>query len=78
MLRIKVGDVIGFKVLIEGFVFIVTYFHRMQHSKFIGAFMQPFPHFNAGDIRETEFVDELYIYIHNRMFHFTNTVILNL
>ena len=50
MLRIKVGDVIGFKVLIEGFVFIVTYFHRMQHSKFIGAFMQPFPHFDAGDV----------------------------
>ena len=68
MLRIKVGDVIGFKVLIEWFVSIVTYFDRMQ----------PFPHFDAGDVGETGFVDELYIYIHYRMFHFTNTVVLNL
>ena len=64
MLRIKVCDVIGFKVLIKEFVFIVTYFHSMQHSKFIGAFMQPFPHFDAEDFRETGFADELYIYIH--------------
>ena len=61
MLRIKVGDVIGFKVLIEEFVFIVTYFQRMQHSKFIGAFMQPFPHFDASDVQETGFINELYI-----------------
>ena len=33
----------------------------MQHSKFIGAFMQPFPHFDTGDVLETGFVDELYI-----------------
>ena len=78
MLRIKVFDVIGFKVLIEEFVFIVTHFHRMQHQKVIGAFMQPFPHFDTGDVLETGFVDELYIYIHYRMFHFTNTVLLNL
>ena len=68
MLRIKVVDVIGFKVLIEGFVFIVTYFHCMQHSKFIGAFMQPFPRFDASDVPETGFVHEFYIYIHYRMF----------
>ena len=61
MLRIKVFDVIGFKVLIEEFVFIVTHFHRMQHSKVIGAFMQPFSHFDAGGVRETGFVNELYI-----------------
>lgn len=61
MLRIKVGDVIGFKVLIEEFVFIITYFQRMQYSKFIGAFMQPFPHFDASDVRETGFFNELYI-----------------
>ena len=78
MLRIKVVDVIGFKVLIEEFVFIVTYFQRMQPSIFIGAFMQPFPHFDAGNVRETGFVDELYIYIHYMMFQFTNTVVLNL
>jgi hypothetical protein len=61
MLRIKVGDVIGFKVLIEGFVFIIKYFQRMQHSKFIGAFMQPFAHFDASDFQETGFINELYI-----------------
>ena len=50
----------------------------MQHSKFIGAFMQSFPHFDTGDVLETGFVDELYIYICYRMFHSTNTVLLNL
>ena len=68
MLRIKVCDVIGFKVLIEGFVSIVICFYRMQ----------PFPHFDAGNVRETGFFDELYIYIHYRVFQFTNTVIFNL
>ena len=61
MLRIKVCDVIGFKVFFEEFVFIVTYFHSMQHSKFIGAFMLPFPLFDASDVQETGFINELYI-----------------
>ena len=26
--------------------------------------MPPFPHFDTGDVLETGFVDELYIYIH--------------
>ena len=33
----------------------------MQHSKFIQTFMQPFPHFDASDVGETGFINELYI-----------------
>ncbi len=66
MLRVKVDDVIGFKVLIEGFVFIVTYFHRMQNS-LEPLCAQPFPHFHAGDVLETGYDNELYIYIHSTL-----------